>query len=571
MTIEIPSLGITQPIDDYTLIKELDSNKIKRSFNADVKFEGTAYDVLLEQTLSGKGIEDATATEICGVDEISILCNIMHNEGTISHRSCQYSKKIFIKDALTCIKDLEVNIFDYPAKKINSIQGDQQIYRYYKKILKFISSETKPDLNEILSEMGGIPVPDTAYIVSDVYLYVVPKTIELNNSQFGLYTSYAGHECILTVTYMRIVSSIKHSDKWIPIPGSPGQYYYIGIPDPQWNSPLYEVISTEEINEPDPGIFSKDTIFYISALFRKGVFYVERDISNCIALNDVIDGIFQCVGIELVSNFFGINTDGSQPNNEFYQYALANLHNIYIAQSYDIIRESAIQDSFGVSGKIKAKKFIDSVMSLFNLLLIIDTAANKVRLEHISYFSTKGIDFTSNGKEYGFSDEIEVNRELIGQETWRFAAITPNGYETVIKYDVLGESQEKETQIEQIITDVFGTINNKEYEKDEYKKLFYLLHTDGSEIVDLNTQFYMPELVKRLHYINRPLPKGLHDGVAVSFSGYSIGLTADVTFESSLKDLVKFNPGNSIKTTNGTWMVTKMEYSKGVMKMGIKK
>lgn len=53
MTIEIPSLGITQPIDDYTLIKELDSNKIKRSFNADVKFDGAAYDVLLEQTLSG--------------------------------------------------------------------------------------------------------------------------------------------------------------------------------------------------------------------------------------------------------------------------------------------------------------------------------------------------------------------------------------------------------------------------------------------------------------------------------------------------------------------------------------
>ena len=132
----------------------------------------------------------------------------MHNEGIVYHRSCQYSKKVFIKDAFTCIKDLEVNIFDYPAKSINTIQGTKLIYRYFKKILKYISSETKPDLNEILSEMGGIPAPDTAYIVSDVVLIVVPKTVEINNNQFGLYNEYAGHECILTVTYMRIQSAV---------------------------------------------------------------------------------------------------------------------------------------------------------------------------------------------------------------------------------------------------------------------------------------------------------------------------------------------------------------------------
>jgi hypothetical protein len=571
MIIEIQSLGISQPIDEYTLVKELDANKIKRSLNTDVKFQGTDYELLLEQTISGKGIDDATATEICGVDEVAIQCNIMHNEGIVYHRSCQYSKKVFIKDAFTCIKDLEVNIFDYPAKSINTIQGTKLIYRYFKKILKYISSETKPDLNEILSEMGGIPAPDTAYIVSDVVLIVVPKTVEINNNQFGLYNEYAGHECILTVTYMRIQSAVQHSDKWIPIPGSPGLYYYTGIPEPQWKTPLFEVIQTDQINEPEPGIFSKDVVFYISALFQKGTVYPERDISNCISFNAIIEGIFQCVGIEVVSNFFGINSDSSHPNNEFYQYALANLQNIYVAQSYDIIRESAIQDSFGVSGKIKAKKWIDSIMSLFNLLLIVDTVANKIRLEHVSYFSTKGIDFTTNGKDYGLNDEIEVNKELIGSEKWRYAVITPNGYETLIKYDVLGDAIDKETPIEQIIVDVFGTINNKDYEQDEYKKLFFLLHTDGSEIVDLNTQFYIENIIKKLHYINRPLPKGIHDGNDVSFSGYSLGLSSEIQFDSSIKDFVKFSPGNSIKINNGTWLITKMEYSKGLHKMGIKK
>ena len=84
-------------------------------------------------------------------------------------------------------------------------------------------------------------------------------------------------------------------------------------------------------------------------------------------------------------------------------------------------------------------------------------------------------------------------------------------------------------------------------------------------------QMYVNQLVKRFHYLNRPLPKGKHDGNDVSFYGFSIGLTTEVNYEGSIKDFAKFNPGNSIKVDNGTWLIQKMEYSKGHMKMGVKK
>lgn len=571
MIVEIDSLGISQPIEDYSLVKELDANKIKRSFNADVRFKDAAYSLLLEQTLSGKGVENATATENCAADTVTIDCNILHNEGVIHHRSCQYSKKIFIKDPLTCIKDLEVNIFDYPTKTINSIQGTQLTYTYYLKKLKYLPEETLPDLNELLAFMGGIPAPQNAYTITAVSLSVVAKTIEFNDPAFGPYLAYAGHEIRLTVIYTRVQSGTKHSDLWLEVPGESGVYYFVGFPEAIWKAPLYEGVITSEINEPEPGIFQKDDVYYVNAAFSKGQIYPERDISNCVSFNALLEGVFTCAGLPLVSNFFGIDSDGTYPSNEIYQYANANIHNLYIAQSYDIIRESAIQDSFGVSGKLKAKKFIDSIMSLFNLLLIVDNVANVIRLEHVSYFSTKGINFVTNGKEYGMLDEIEVNRDIIGSEAWRFAAITPNGYETKITYDVLGDVTDKEYQIEQLLTDVFGTINNKDYEKDEYKKLFFLIQTDGSEIVDLNMQMYVNQLVKRFHYLNRPLPKGKHDGNDVSFYGFSIGLTTEVNYEGSIKDFAKFNPGNSIKVDNGTWLIQKMEYSKGHMKMGVKK
>ena len=567
MTIEIPSLGITQQIDDYTLIKELDSNKIKRSFNADGKFEGTAYDVLLEQTLSGKGIEDATATELCGVDEISIQCNIMHNEGTILHRSCLYSKKIFIKDVLTCIKDLEVNIFDFAPTTIGTIQGTKEEIKYNAtEIILGFQQDEEPTLQYVLQKLGGIPDQGSTWTVTYVLINAIPFSTTISDPTFGDSEQYAGHICNMVVIYNRITSSVQHSPEWVEIPGSPGTYYFSNITPTIWNAPILT-------NVPYFDPISQNTSNYIAATFIRGRFpyVIEKQISNSISFNDVVEKIFECTGLSLVSNFFGINSDSSQPNNEVYEYASIYMQDLKIIQSYDIIREGAINDSFGISGNLKAKKFIESISTMFNLLIINDTVSNVLRIEHVSYFGTKGFNFTTNGKEYGLSDEIDVNKELIGSETWRFAALTPSGYETKITYDVLGDAQEKETPIEQIITDVIGTINNPDYEKDEYKKLFYIVQTDGANIIGLNTGMYIANLIRRVHYQNRPLQKGIHDGESVSFTGYSLGMTSELTYEGSLKDFIKLNPGNSAKIANGTWLITKMEYSKGVMKMGIKK
>lgn len=570
MIVEIDSLGISQPIEDYSLVKELDANKIKRSFNADVRFKDAAYSLLLEQTLSGKGVENATATENCGADTVTIDCNILHNEGVIHHRSCQYSKKIFIKDPLTCINDLEVNIFDYPATTVGSLQGTLEKYRYNRGGLMWFGEEVTPTLEAVLSFLGGIPAPIPTYTTESVIILVVPKTI-FHPGLGGGYLEYAGHTVKMIVTYSRLTDTTQHTADWFELIGTPGTYYFTLLNSGEWHAPKYETIITQELNEPEPDVFTITDVYYISALFTMGENRTDKQISNAISFNALMEGIFECAGIELRSNFFGINPDASYPDNEVYESALFEMQDLKIVQSYDVIREQAIEDSFGNSGKIKAKKFIDSIMSLFNLLLIVDNVANVIRLEHVSYFSTKGINFVTNGKEYGMSDEIEVNRDIIGSEAWRFAAITPNGYETKITYDVLGDVTDKEYQIEQLLTDVFGTINNKDYEKDEYKKLFFLLSTDGANVIGLNSGLLIDAVVRKYHYMNRPLPKGKHDGNDVSFYGFSIGLTTEVNYEGSIKDFAKFNPGNSIKVDNGTWLIQKMEYSKGHMKMGVKK
>lgn len=578
MVIELTNLGISQTVGDYKLAKELDGNRIKRTIDTVVGFHGDDYGLLLEQTLTGKGLDQATVTEQCGADDITISCNILHNEGKIKHRSCIYEKKVFIKDPLTCLKDLEVNIFDYSAKTIGSLQGTLEKYRHVASKLKWIAPDTNPELDEVITYLGGVPDPIPSYSIESIIILATVTTMTTLDERPEIsisYEKYAGHKCQIIVTYSRIIDTTQHSAEWIEVIGTPGTYYFSLLNAGIWHAPKYELISTNIImvieNEPDPDIFSFDTVYYLAAAFTFGQDQIDKDISNAVDFLELMEGIFECTGLVLTSNFFGINPDASEPDNEVYAYATTNMQQLKILQSYDIIREVAIQDSFANSGKLKAKKFLEELSKMFNLVLLIDTVANVLRLEHISYFNTKGLDFTTNSEDYGIGDVMEVNKELIGAETWRMAAQTPNGYQTKIVYDVIGDVVEEEYQIEQIITDVAGTINNVEYEKDEYKKLFYLVQTDGDNIIGLNTGMYIDNVVKRFHYINRVLPKGIHDGNPVSFSGYSLGITTDLEYQGSIKDFVKLNPCNSVKTRNGVFMITKMEFSKDIIKMEIRK
>ena len=74
------------------------------------------------------------------------------------------------------------------------------------------------------------------------------------------------------------------------------------------------------------------------------------------------------------------------------------MQDLKIIQSYDIIREGAINDSFWNIRKSKGQKFIESISTMFNLLIINDTVSNVVRIEHVSYFGTKGFNLPPTAK-----------------------------------------------------------------------------------------------------------------------------------------------------------------------------
>jgi hypothetical protein len=144
--------------------------------------------------------------------------------------------------------------------------------------------------------------------------------------------------------------------------------------------------------------------------------------------------VFSCTGLSVVSNWLDINADGTNPTNKYYDYAELNCKKLKIAQAFDIIRENQLQDSFGESGRLLVKDFIHDLCLIFNLNIIPDVENSIIRIEHISYFTRKGIDLTA--KDYEIS-EVTINRDEIDSESFQMALMGGEAsfFETKITYD----------------------------------------------------------------------------------------------------------------------------------------
>jgi len=195
----------------------------------------------------------------------------------------------------------------------------------------------------------------------------------------------------MVVSYIGTFSTTKYTSDWIENPLFPGNYWLNPnvFPVYDWNAPYITSVAAYD----EFGIAT----YYVQTTWEKGIYqiYKEVGISNTVNLNEVLIGLFECTGLQLVSNFLGINPDASEPNNKYYDFSTSFCKDVKIVQSFDIIREAALEDSFGKSGLLTAKDLVTDVSLFFNLMIVPDLTLGIVRWEHVSYFQTKGYDLTS--------------------------------------------------------------------------------------------------------------------------------------------------------------------------------
>lgn len=552
MKIEVSNLTEAY-LQDYTLTKKFENNFLVKQLNANAIYEGDNYKYLLEASATALDQESGVIKKMCDDYEFMKEVHIKHIDGTFNFKNCTVQKNPVLQNTLDCIIEQKINIFDFAASNTNTIEG--QIYRqlfYVDKIIPY----NKIDHNGFGSVLNKLTL-------EDVYGYLgsIP-----DSSQFGFYPEYGTIQIdpiietgpdgqtvsfalvSIKIVYVQLWSAIKESIYWKPAPF--GGYFY------PLNNPLR--ISNEIYEEILVGSYL-DNFLYQKSTWKVGsgdkIKYDKKDISNTYLINPIITKIFECVGKNVISNFLGINPDGSNPDNEYYDYADLFCQQLKIVQSFDIIRASAIRDSFGISGLFDVKDFIRDICLIFNL--VISETDENIYIEHKSFYTGKGINLLN--KDYEIS-EMEMNRDQVDAERFEYAINFSNddSFRADLVYRQINpyaETNQKTFKTKLFVTDVFSALNQEKYNENDYEKLFFLLSTNGDSIVSLNDALTMSQVVKSLHDLDRPLKRVKFNGDDYEFLKYSIGLGGDIKIKGSLKMYDAIDPFMSLITDFGTFVI----------------
>jgi len=543
-------------IDRFTLSKSIDNTFVKSEINTELKLYALDHDYLLKERLAGNDKEIGTISHDCENQVFEKDVFISHNEGTFDLKHCITTKKLNFGNPLDCLIGVnKINIFDYPAGVTQTVQGDLVRQSYGQQLLVYLGDESMPyTLEQIILALGGIPDRTLAgFAVEYVQITAIPSYDTSNAGE----DTYIGHDCQMIISYIGSFSTTQFDNNWIENPLFPGNYWLnpILFPTYTWSAPNANSFAAYD----EFGIAT----YYVQTSWNLGTYQLYKDIgiSNTVDLNAVLIGLFECTGLTLVSNFFNINSDSTNPTNKYYDFATSYCHNIKIVQSFDIIRESSLEDSFGKSGFLTAKELLTDISLFFNLIIIPDETLETIRWEHVSYYQTKGYDLTAR-TDVDIAP-LESEKEQIDSELFLMAQPTSDiFYKVKIKYntpDLYKEENEKKYQVKKFLTDVFTTLNNAKFEGSEYEYLFYLLSTDGENIISLNNQFSINNIFRNLHDLNRPYKSGQIGDTYIDFAWFSIGLETTIKFMSSVITWDNIYPFYSVKTNYGTFKINSIE------------
>lgn len=120
---------------------------------------------------------------------------------------------------------------------------------------------------------------------------------------------------------------------------------------------------------------------------------------NGVLLSEILPRLVNECGLTVRSNFFGINPDGTAPDNRAYQYALEHYQSVVVFQKTDIKNPDALQNAS--RGEIT----LDDLIGLFETMQVYwDVRNGAFILEHITFFEANGFDASAEPMIEGKDD-----------------------------------------------------------------------------------------------------------------------------------------------------------------------
>lgn len=328
-----------------------------------------------------------------------------------------------------------------------------------------------------------------------------------------------------------------------------------------WVRPVPTILDLEQTNI-SPQLIE---LFYI-IVGAEGKTPLKYD--NGMLLNTVLEKFmlqFNC-GLTVVSDFFGINPDGTAPVNSAYLAALDGYQAITIYQKSDIVRAFATQNATILN--VTWQRLFEYLKGLFNVYWTVE--GNTLRIEHISYFqSEKRMDLTlpdfvkyiDNNFAWSYDKEKRPK-----EERWSYQARGIDFVGKPILYPA--ECSDRDSKIQEynfseVYTDIslLNSVNKDEnldgivfVALDQYQGSYFINRDTGtlSNSPQINGRLAIANLHEAVHTWNRPHRTGKMNGKDTVFDSFQrTRRQPGIVLKMCCSDLLKWKPEYLIKSQLG--------------------
>lgn len=458
--------------------------------------------------------------ECCGEETDRWIGTFPYKEGEWDADNCQVSFTPNVSDEYDCLIERlasERNFFDIQDRvTIQTLLGKIEIF----KCLGTVNAQYDVDGELIPYTSTNLPPEMTSCIMPDSTGGSVPSNqgwIAVNNIAEYVET-FANWRVETTYAREFVAGSLPTGTGWVAVAG--GYAREVGVASPKVTESTNGI---SILGEPVP--YQYQTIVnykYVS----------NKDVDNGIRLRDFVEHFMNCDC--LISNFFGINPDNTNPQNDEYANAEKYIWNAVIFQASDIINVAAINsNATGESGFKKVSDCWEDLKSMFELCIWFDHEEGCMRIEHNSYRrALEGIDLTSDELSGFVRLKYKYKNEDLPKQEKLKAKVETNDIDFddgFINYEgdctAEGDSKEKSTKV--FVTNFNRLYDNEDYEgNDNARKSIVLVSVDDNDVIyneqghktgqnQLNAPFSFANIVRDYWTNERPFCFGNVNAVEV--------------------------------------------------------
>lgn len=268
-------------------------------------------------------------------------------------------------------------------------------------------------------------------------------------------------------------------------------------------------------------------------------------------------------GYSIKSNFFGINSDNTQPANQAYTFALSRLQNILLYQITDI--KFALAFNNASIAKITLEKVLTSLRNTFNIKWTIKN--NTLCIEHVTYFAlNQGRDLSNEAAQKGLCKYNYISDDLPQYERFTWAnSVSPYFAGSDIVYSGYCSTRDK---VEEYKNDCFTTdldyvlSNPEDIENNGFFFMAAIEYNGALYVDDSNKALSFTELHENLWRWERPQLNGNMNETSTIFESTTRTKQQEpIETRICCEDLEQFNPSDLVRSELGWGEILKASFS----------